>query len=94
MLGVIYKKEKSAMQSGLAKVNTWVLKLLPAEKIYTQYQPAMWNGTTSTIKQKILEFPSRQSAADYCKTHNISYTEIPSYTKKIRPKSYTETICN
>jgi hypothetical protein len=91
--GMLYRLEKSAMQAGLAKQNVWVLKLLPQEKIYFQYQPAYWNASTSTIKQKELEFPSRQSAIDYCKAHNITHKEIPSYTKTIRAKSYTETIC-
>lgn len=93
MEGIIHKLEKSVMQAGLAKKDIWVLKLLPKEKIYSQYQPANWNASTSTVKQKTLEFPSKQTVTDYCKTHNIVYREIPSYTKTIRAKSYTETIC-
>jgi hypothetical protein len=92
MKAILYKLEKSAMQSGTAKSGTWVVRPIAQEKIYFQYQPTRWPGTNSTIKQQVLTFYTKQSAVEYCKNHNILYTEISNHSKTITPKSYTETI--
>ncbi len=92
MKAILYKLEKSAMQSGVAKSETWVVRPIAQEKIYFQYQPARWPGANSTIKQQVLTFCTKQSAIEYCKNHNILYTEILNHSKIITPKSYTETI--
>lgn len=92
MKAILFKREKSAMQAGLALSSVWVLKPITDEKIASQYQSLRWDSSFSTIKQQELKFPNKESAISYCKQYNISYTEISHHTKTIKPKSYTETI--
>ncbi len=92
MKAVLYNIGKSAMQSGLIRENLWVLKFIPTEKIYHQYQQTHWDGTSSTIKQQTMTFDSAKSAIDYCHKHNIVHHNISTHKKTLRVKSYTDTI--
>ena len=91
---ILYKMEKSSTQSGLHKAEKWILKPLTEEKIHFQYQPLRWFGSHSTIKQQTMEFSTKKEAVNFCKQHGIEFKELPSFSKTIKPKSYTETILN
>lgn len=92
MKAMLYKTGKSAMQSGVAISEIWILKPICTEKIFFQFQPANWSSSTSTVGQLVMKFSSKQKAILFCKEHNISYKEIPYYDKSLKQKSYTQTI--
>ena len=59
MKAKIYKPNKTAMQSGRAKYNKWVLKFLDQKN---QLKDTMmgWNGGSSTVSQIELKFSSKE----------------------------------
>lgn len=62
----IYRPAKSAMQSGQAKSQNWVLEHEPASA--KKIDPLMgWTGTTDTQAQVKLAFSSLEAALDYAK---------------------------
>lgn len=62
----IYRPAKSAMQSGQAKCQDWVLEHEPASA--KRVEPLMgWTGTSDTQAQVKLTFPSLDAALDYAK---------------------------
>lgn len=93
MHAILYKAGKSAMQSGTAQSENWILKPSNKHKFIFRFEPTSWVGSESTEKQLELTFADKQSAIKFCKEHNVSYKEIPYFSKNIKPKSYTETIC-
>ena len=94
MKAIIFKVGKSAMQSGLSQKDSFTLRFITDEKIWFEYDAALWSGASSTIKQKEMKFQSRALALAFCKKHNIEFAEIEQGRKKIPMKSYTDTILN
>ena len=71
MKAKIYKPNKTAMQSGRAKYNKWVLKFLDQKN---QLRDTMmgWNGGSSTVSQIELKFSSKEEAVSYAKKNSGS----------------------
>lgn len=66
----IYQRPKSAMQSGKAQTDQWVLEFAPAEA--RRADPLMgWTGSGDTQVQVELKFPSCEGAQDYADKHGI-----------------------
>ncbi len=84
----IYRKPKTAMQSGQAGQD-WVLDYAPAEKRVAD--PLMgWIGSADTQAQVRLHFDSREEAIAYAEREGIAYdVELP-HTRRIKPKSYSD----
>lgn len=87
MLAHIYKKRKSAVQSG-NKQGLWVLR-------YQRQQPQFIDplmGYTSSVDmlaQVTLSFSSLQAAIDYANANSLSYRVEPEQTPKRRAISYS-----
>lgn len=72
MLARIFKPSKTAMQSGKAKTNLWVLEYMPSSK--RTPDPLMgWISSSDTASQVQLKFETKQSAIDYAVAHAIAF---------------------
>ena len=89
MKAKIYKPAKTAMQSGRAKYNKWVLKFLDQRN---QLKDTMmgWNGGSSTVSQIELKFSSKEDAINYAKKNNIDYEVLETSERKVINKSYAD----
>ena len=89
MKAKIYKPNKTAMQSGRAKYNKWVLKFLDQKN---QLKDTMmgWNGGSSTVSQIELKFSSKEDAINYAKKNNIDYEVLETSERKVINKSYAD----
>ena len=84
----IYKPTKSAMQSGLAKLNKWLLEFKTKDN---GISPLMgWESSTDTLTELRLEFSSKELAVEYAKKNKIKYDLIESNQKKTVKKSYAD----
>ena len=89
MKAKIYKPSKTAMQSGRAKYNKWVLKFLDQKN---QLRDTMmgWNGGSSTVSQIELKFSSKEEAVSYAKKNSIDYEILETSERKVINKSYAD----
>jgi hypothetical protein len=89
MKAKIYKPAKTAMQSGRAKYNKWVLKFLDKNN---QLKDTMmgWNGGSSTVSQIELKFNSKEEAISYANKNNIDYEVLETSVRKVITKSYAD----
>ena len=85
----IFKPTKTAMQSGRAKYNKWVLKFLDQKN---QLKDTMmgWNGGSSTVSQIELKFSSKEEAVSYAKKNSIDYEILETSERKVINKSYAD----
>ncbi len=68
----IYKPAKNAMQSGRAKTRDWRLEFDTAENRFVE--PLMgWTGSTSTLGQFSLSFPTKEEAIAYAEANQLDY---------------------
>ena len=87
----IYKPAKTAMQSGKAKTQDWVLEFAPASA--REVDPLMgWTSSEDTQTQVRLQFESKKAALDYAKDKGIDVTVQEPKERKhnIRPGGYGE----
>ena len=89
MKAKIYKPAKTAMQSGRAKYNKWVLKFSDKKN---QLKDTMmgWNGGSSTVSQIELKFSSKEEAVSYAKKNSIDYEILETSERKVINKSYAD----
>ena len=72
MLAKIYKPARSAMQSGQAKTQDWLLEFVPEDGKFLD--PLMgWTGSADTRRQVTLRFETRDAAVAYAEKHGIAY---------------------
>ena len=84
----IYKPSKTAMQSGLAKSDKWVVEFLTKKP---SINPLMgWESSTDTLTELKLEFSSKDLAINYAKKNKIVYELIDSQERRIVKKSYAD----
>ena len=89
MKAKIFKPAKTAMQSGRAKYNKWVLKFIDQKN---QIKDTMmgWNGGSSTVSQIELKFTSKEEAINYANKNNIDYEVLETSDRKVISKSYAD----
>ena len=88
----IFKPSKTAMQSGLAKSDKWVIEYITEEP---GVNPLMgWESSTDTLSELKLEFSSKEKAIGYAKKNKIDYELIEPKTRKINKKSYSDNFTN
>jgi len=84
----IYKPTKTAMQSGLGKLDKWLLEFTTRD---TGINPLMgWESSTDTLSELKLEFSSKELAVEYAKKNKIKYDLIENNQKKTVKKSYAD----
>ena len=84
----IYIPNKSAMQSGLGKLDKWILEF--ETKDPTKNPLMGWESSDDTLTELRLEFSSKELAINYAKKKKIEYEIIEPKKRKIIKKSYTD----
>lgn len=90
MLARIYRPSRTAMQSGKAKYDKWVLEF---ERRYAQsVEPLMgWTASGDTLAGQVrLTFPTKEAAVAFAKEHKIPHQVIDKHKAKPVPKSYAD----
>ncbi|MBR0679015.1 ETC complex I subunit [Roseomonas eburnea] len=89
-LARIYQPPKSAMQSGRAKAQGWLLEYAPAEA--KRLDPLTgWVGSGDMHGQLRLRFDTREEAIAYAERQGISYEAEPEAARPaMTPKVYAD----
>ena len=88
----IYIPTKTAMQSGLNKINQWILEF---ETTDPTRNPLMgWESSSDTYTEIRLKFSSKELAINYAKKKKINYEVIEPKKRKIIKKSYSDNFLN
>lgn len=83
----IYKPSRNAMQSGRAKVKSWVLEY---ETTSARYPEALmgWTASGDTLNQVKLSFDSAEEAMAFADKNGWSYTLQPAQERKVKPRNF------
>jgi hypothetical protein len=86
----IFQQPKTAMQSGVAGTDEWVLEW--QSNAPGRQDPLMgWFGSRDTQSQVRLRFPSQDAAIAYAKRNGMAYDlELPLPPREHRPKIYAD----
>ena len=88
----IYKPSKTAMQSGLAKSDFWIVEYITDDP---GVNPLMgWESSTDTLSELILKFSSKEQAINYAKKNKIDFEIIEEKKRKTVKKSYSDNFTN
>lgn len=89
MFAKIYQPSRSAMQSGMAGTQHWVLEFSgPNRRIIDPLTGTA--SSTNTLKQVELKFDTMEDAIAYAKAHNIPYQVKETQKRKRISRSYAE----
>ena len=84
----IYIPSKTAMQSGLGKLDKWIIEFKTKN---TGVNPLMgWESSTDTLSELKLEFSTKELAIDYAKKNKIKFELIEPQKRKVVKKSYAD----
>jgi hypothetical protein len=85
----IFQQPKSAMQSGIAGTQDWILEWEPADR---QVQdPLMgWFGSGDTRNQVRLRFDTREEAVAFAEKQGAAYDVALPAVRVHRPKAYAD----
>ena len=85
----IYRPAKTAMQSGWAKTQHWVLEYEPATP--REPDPLMgWASAGDTLNEVQLRFDTLEAAIEFARKNGLEYTVVEPKDRTIRPKSYAD----
>ncbi len=88
-LARIYRPAKTAMQSGRAKTQRWVLDYEVATP--RTPDPLMgWTSAADTLNQISLKFETLEEAVAYATKRGLDYTIAKPHQAKFKPKSYAD----
>ena len=88
----IYKPNKTATQSGLGKIDKWVLEFKTKDP--TRNPLMGWESSSDTYSELKLEFTSKDLAITYAKKNKIDFEIIEPKKRKIVKKSYADNFLN
>lgn len=86
---MIYRPEKTAMQSGRAKTRRWVLRFKP-EKPYFVDNLMGWVGMTDMPQEVQLTFPTKEAAVEYAQKQHIPYDVVEPQERIVRRRAYAD----
>jgi ETC complex I subunit conserved region len=85
----IYQLPKNAMQSGRARTAGWVLDYAPGTP--KRADPLMgWAGSSDTLGQLRLSFPSLDAAKAYAESKGISYSVMATPERRLKLQAYAD----
>ena len=85
----IYKPAKTAMQSGKAKTNLWILEFEQASA--KTVEPLMgWTSSGDMRQQVKLKFETREEAIAYAERNGLTYTVLRPREQKRRITAYSD----
>jgi len=85
----IYSPARSAMQSGRAKTEGWVLEY----ETTTARRPENlmgWTSSGDTLNQVKLKFPTQEDAVRFAQSKGWGYTVLPAQERQVRPRNYVD----
>lgn len=85
----IYQTPKNAMQSGKARMNTWVLEHQATEARVPDPLTG-WAGSGDTRQQLRLTFPSLEAAREYAERAGLDYHVTPPAPKRLKIQTYAD----
>ena len=88
----IYKPNKSATQSGLGKIDKWVLEFKTKDP--TKNPLMGWESSSDTYTELKLEFTTKQLAINYAKKNKIDFELIEPKQRNVVKKSYADNFLN
>ncbi len=89
MVARIYRPAKTAMQSGKAKTQRWVLDYEP--EVPRSVEPLMGYTSSSDMKQQIrMYFDSKEDAVAYAKRSKIPFRVEEPRERAVRGASYSD----
>jgi hypothetical protein len=89
MTARIYRPSKTAMQSGKAKTDDWLLEFEPEAAL--KIEPLMgYTSSTDTRQQVRLRFPDAEAAIAYCERNGLSYSVQQPQEQRRRRASYSD----
>ena len=88
----IYKPNKTATQSGLGKIDKWVLEFKTKDP--TKNPLMGWESSSDTYTELKLEFTTKQLAINYAKKNKIDFELIEPKQRNIVKKSYADNFLN
>ncbi|NMW31048.1 ETC complex I subunit [Altererythrobacter sp. RZ02] len=89
MAARIYQIPKNAMQSGKAKVDTWMLEFEQSEA--RKPDPLMgWTGSGDTQAQVQIKFPDKDAAKAYAEKHGITARVYATPPKSLKLQAYAD----
>ena len=88
----IYKPNKTAMQSGLGKIDKWVLEF--KSKDPTKNPLMGWESSSDTNTELKLEFTTKELAINYAKKNKIDFELIEPKQRNVVKKSYADNFLN
>ncbi|MFM9845222.1 MAG: ETC complex I subunit [Dongiaceae bacterium] len=85
----IFQPAKTAMQSGRAGTQHWVLEFEPESR--SGIDPLMgWTSSGNTRAQVRLSFETLEEAVAYAKRQGYAYSVEQSKQRSVRPKAYAD----
>lgn len=89
MAARIFQRPKSAMQSGKARTDEWVLEFEQSEA--RKPDPLMgWTGSGDTQAQVVLTFPTRDEAQAYADRYGIPARVHATPPKALKIQAYAD----
>ena len=89
MTARIYRPARTAMQSGTAKTERWLLEYEPEQP--RQIEPLMgWTSSTDMKQQLTLRFDTKEEAVAYCERQGIPYQVLEPKELLPRAKAYSD----
>lgn len=85
----IFKPAKTAMQSGRARTEEWVLEY----ELETPRRPEPimgWTSAGDTLNQVRMKFFSREAAIAFAESRGMDYTVGQERARKVTPRSYLD----
>ena len=84
----IYIPTKTSMQSGLGKIDKWILEYITKDP--TRNPLMGWESSSDTLTELKLEFSSKELAINYAKKKKIDFELIEPKERKVVKKSYAD----
>ncbi len=85
----IYRQAKTAMQSGRANTDRWVVEFEP--ETAREVEPLMgWTSSADTQTQLRLRFDSQDEAVAYAKKRGFMYTLEQPRARRLQPRAYAD----
>lgn len=85
----IFQPDKTAMQSGKAKTQEWLLEFAPEKPFFVDNLMG-WTGMTDMPREIRMFFPTKEAAIAYAKRQNIPFEVFLPNPRKILKKAYAD----
>ncbi|MDF2965922.1 MAG: hypothetical protein K0Q51_1310 [Rickettsiaceae bacterium] len=90
MQAKIYKPIKSAMQSGVANTEKWILDFVQQEGSRFIEHILGWTASKDMNQEIRLSFNNKEEAISFANKHNLDYEVIEPQQRKVIKKSYAD----